>query len=88
MDVIRVPGRVGGPPATSMMCDVAREDASVMISDLRELGIHHDGFDLAPRRPTRSPDFADAAVKYAPGSPADAVIWEELDQRTSESIEL
>jgi len=33
-------------------------------------------------------DFADAAVKHAPGLPADAVIWEELDQRTNESVEL
>jgi uncharacterized hydrophobic protein (TIGR00271 family) len=33
-------------------------------------------------------DFAVAAEKHAPGSPADAVIWEELDERTSESVEL
>ena len=36
----------------------------------------------------RGPDFAVAAEKHAPGSPADAVIWEQLDQRTSESVEL
>ena len=69
------------------MCDVAREDASVIISDLRDLGIHHDGSISLSDTDTIS-DFAVAAVKHAPGLPADAVIWEELDQRTSESVEL
>jgi uncharacterized hydrophobic protein (TIGR00271 family) len=69
------------------MCDVAREDASVIISDLRELGLHKDGSISLSNVDTIS-DFADAAVQYAPGAPADAVIWEELDQRTSESVEL
>ena len=69
------------------MCDVAREDASVIISDLRELGIHHDGSISLSPTDTIS-DLATAAVEHAPGSPADAVIWEELDQRTSESVEL
>jgi uncharacterized hydrophobic protein (TIGR00271 family) len=87
IDVIRVPGASVRPSGDLVMCDVAREDASVINSDLRELGIHHDGSISLSPTDTIS-DFADAAVKYAPGSPADAVIWEELDQRTSESIEL
>jgi uncharacterized hydrophobic protein (TIGR00271 family) len=87
IDVIRVPGASVRPSGDLVMCDVAREDASVIISDLRELGIHHDGSISLSPTDTIS-DFADAAIKHAPGSPADAVIWEELDQRTSESIEL
>jgi uncharacterized hydrophobic protein (TIGR00271 family) len=87
IDVIRVPGASVRPSGDLVMCDVAREDASVIISDLRELGIHRDGSISLSPTDTIS-DFADAAVKHAPGSPSDAVIWEELDQRTSESVEL
>ena len=43
IDVIRVPNASTRPDGDLIMCDVAREDASVIISDLRELGIHHDG---------------------------------------------
>jgi uncharacterized hydrophobic protein (TIGR00271 family) len=87
IDVIRVPGASTRPDGDLIMCDVAREDASVIISDLRGLGVHKDGSISLSATDTIS-DFADAAVKYAPGSPADAVIWEELDERTSESVEL
>ena len=87
IDVIRVPNASTRPDGDLVMCDVAREDASVIITDLRELGIHQDGSISLSPTDTIS-DFADAAVKHAPGSPADAVIWEELDQRTNESVEL
>ena len=81
------PGRVPRPDGDLILCDVAREDASVIISDLRDLGIHHDGSISISATDTIS-DLATAAVEHAPGSPADAVVWEELDQRTSESVEL
>jgi uncharacterized hydrophobic protein (TIGR00271 family) len=87
IDVIRVRDASRRPSGDLIMCDVAREDASVIISDLRELGIHRDGSISISPTDTIS-DLADAAVEHAPGSPADAVIWEELDQRTSESVEL
>jgi uncharacterized hydrophobic protein (TIGR00271 family) len=87
INVIHVPGASTNPSGDLIMCDVAREDASVIISELRELGLQHDGSISLSTADVVS-DFAVAAEKHAPGSPADAVIWEELDQRTSESIEL
>jgi uncharacterized hydrophobic protein (TIGR00271 family) len=69
------------------MCDVAPEDASVIISELRELNLHKEGSISLNPVDTIS-DYAEAAMAHAPGSPADAVIWEQLDQRTSESVEL
>ena len=87
INVIRVPGASTNPTGDLIMCDVAREDASVIISELRDLGLHHEG-SIALSATDVVSDFAVAAEKYAPGSPADAVIWEELDQRTSESVEL
>ena len=87
IDVIRVPNASTRPAGDLIMCDVAREDASVLISDLKDLGIHHDGSISLSPTDTIS-DLATAAVEHAPGAPADAVVWEELDQRTSESVEL
>jgi len=87
IDVIRVENASVRPEGDLVMCDVAPEDASVIISELRDLGIHHDGSISLSPTDTIS-DFADAAIAHAPGSPADAVIWEQLDQRTSESVEL
>jgi len=87
INVIQVPGASTNPSGDLIMCDVAREDASVIISELRALGLQHDG-SIALSATDIVSDFAVAAEKHAPGSPADAVIWEELDQRTSESVEL
>ena len=47
IDVIRVRERVHATHGDLVMCDVAPEDASVIISDLRELGIHKRRLDLA-----------------------------------------
>src|SRR5690349_6262822 len=87
INVIQVPGASTNPSGDLIMCDVAREDASVIISELRELGLHHEG-SIAMSAADVVSDYAVAAERHAPGSPADAVIWEELDQRTSESVEL
>jgi uncharacterized hydrophobic protein (TIGR00271 family) len=87
IDVMRFENASTRPDGDLVMCDVAREDASVIISDLRELDLHKDGSISISNVDTIS-DFADAAIKHAPGAPADAVIWEELDQRTNESVEL
>src|SRR4051794_31061543 len=87
IDVVRVENASTRPDGDLIMCDVAPEDASVIISQLRELRLHKDGSISLSPVDTIS-DFADAALAHAPGSPADAVIWEQLDQRTSESVEL
>ena len=51
IDVIRVENASTRPAGDLVMCDVAPEDASVIISDLRDLGIHRDGsISLSPDR--------------------------------------
>ncbi|WP_028064284.1 DUF389 domain-containing protein [Solirubrobacter soli] len=87
IDVIRVENASTRPNGDLIMCDVAPEDASVIISQLRELGLDRDGSISMSPVDTIS-DYAEAALAHAPGSPADAVVWEQLDQRTSESVEL
>ncbi len=76
------------PTGDVVLCDVAREDASVVIDDLKEMGVHHDGSISLEQIDSQISDAAKAAERAAPGSPSDAVVWEEVEARTSESIEL
>jgi uncharacterized hydrophobic protein (TIGR00271 family) len=71
-----------------ILADVAREDASVVISDLRELAIHEDGSISLDEIDTQISKHAERAVERAKGAPADAVVWEEVEARTNESVEL
>jgi uncharacterized hydrophobic protein (TIGR00271 family) len=77
------------PEGDVILCDVAREDASVIISDLRELNIDSEGsIALEDIDSHVSSTAALAAEEAGEGLGADAVVWEEVEARTSESIEL
>jgi len=76
------------PDGHAILCDVAREDASVVIADLKELGIHHCGSIAVEDIDSQISDVSIAAEKAAAGLPSDAVVWEEVQSRTSENVEL
>jgi uncharacterized hydrophobic protein (TIGR00271 family) len=76
------------PEGDVILCDIAREDASVVISDLRELEIDREGSIALEKIDSQVSTFAQEAERAAPGLPADAVIWEEVEARTSEEVEL
>jgi uncharacterized hydrophobic protein (TIGR00271 family) len=76
------------PEGDVILCDVAREDASLIISDLREFDIHHEGSIAIEEVDSHISDVATMAEEAAEGSPADAVVWEQVESRTSENIEL
>jgi uncharacterized hydrophobic protein (TIGR00271 family) len=76
------------PEGDVILCDVAREDASVILSDLKELDIPRLGSIAIENIDTAISDAAVAAEKAAPGLPSDAVVWEEVEARTSEQTEL
>jgi uncharacterized hydrophobic protein (TIGR00271 family) len=76
------------PRGDVILCDVAREDASVILSDLKELDIPRLGSIAMENIDTAISDAAVAAEKAAPGLPSDAVVWEEVEARTSEQTEL
>jgi uncharacterized hydrophobic protein (TIGR00271 family) len=76
------------PRGDLVLCDVAREDASVVIDDLRELGIPVDGSISIEEIDSQLSTAAEEAERAAAGSPGDSVVWEEVEARTSESIEL
>jgi uncharacterized hydrophobic protein (TIGR00271 family) len=76
------------PEGDVILCDVAREDASVIISDLRELNVDEEGSIAIEDVDSHISDAAKRAEEAAEGLPTDAVVWEEVESRTSENVEL
>jgi uncharacterized hydrophobic protein (TIGR00271 family) len=76
------------PPGDVVLCDVAREEASVVVEHLTKLGIDTVGSISIDEVDTMISAEASRAATAARGSPADAVVWEEVEARTSESAEL
>ena len=87
-NVIHLPGAAKRPDGDVILVDVAREDGSVLLSDLKELGIGEKGSIAIEDVDSHISKYADRAVEAARGAPADAVVWEEVSERTSEDAEL
>lgn len=87
-NLIFLEGAARQPQGDVVLCDVAREDASVVIEDLKELGIARDGSIALEQIDSQISDAAKRAERAARGMPSDAVVWEEVEARTSESTEL
>jgi len=87
-NLVFLAGAARQPSGDVVLCDVAREDASVIIDDLRELGIPRDGSIALEQIDSQISDVAERAERAARGAPSDAVVWEEVESRTSESSEL
>jgi uncharacterized hydrophobic protein (TIGR00271 family) len=87
-NLVLLEGAARQPPGDVVLCDVAREDASVVIDDLKELRVHKDGSIALEQIDSQISDVGRRAERAARGTPSDAVVWEEVEARTSESIEL
>ena len=88
LNIIRLPGVAHRPDGDLIVCDVAREDASLVLANLRELGVDRVGTIALVTIDAAISLEAQRAEQAAVGSPADAVVWEEVEHRTSESAEL
>lgn len=88
IDVVHLPGVARRPDGDLITCDVAREDASDVLADLRHLGIERDGSIVVQTVDTALSRAAREAERAAPGRPEDAVVWEQVESRTSESAAL
>jgi uncharacterized hydrophobic protein (TIGR00271 family) len=86
--VIHLEGAAAKPEGDVILCDVAREDASVILADLKELKLHERGTIAVEEVDSALSVAATEAEKAAAGLPSDAVVWEEVEQRTSEQTEL
>jgi uncharacterized hydrophobic protein (TIGR00271 family) len=88
VNVVHLEGASLKPRGDVILCDVAREDASVVIAELRALGLGEQGSISIEEVQTSISEAAVLAEQAAKGSPADAVVWEQVESRTSESAEL
>jgi uncharacterized hydrophobic protein (TIGR00271 family) len=87
-NLVFLAGAARQPAGDVILCDIAREEASVLIEDLKELGVARDGSISLEQIDSQLSDAADRAEQAARGMPSDAVVWEEVEARTSETIEL
>lgn len=88
VSLVRLPGASARPDGDLVLCDVAREDASVVVGRLRELGVADRGAIAIEPISAVVSEAARAAERAAVGSPADAVVWETVEFQTSESAHL
>jgi uncharacterized hydrophobic protein (TIGR00271 family) len=88
LNVVRLVGAAERPDGDLILCDVAREDASVVIAELRELGLEREGSIAIEPISSLVSAAARRAEQAAVGSPADAVVWETVEFQTSESADL
>jgi len=84
----RIEGAARKPAGDVILCDVAREEASVLVEDLRELGVAEEGSISIVEVAAQISRAADRAERAAGGLAGDAVVWEEVEGRTSEATEL
>ena len=84
----RIEGAARKPRGDVILCDIAREDASVVIDDLRELGVPDQGSISIEEIDSQISVPAERAERAARGLAGDAVVWEEVESRTSEATEL
>jgi uncharacterized hydrophobic protein (TIGR00271 family) len=87
-NIVRMSDASHRPDGDVVTADVAREDASVIVSDLRHMGIVEDGSVTLTRIDTALGPHARRAIAHAEGDEADAVVWEEVQTRTSEEASL
>ena len=88
VNVVHLPGVATSPDGDLILADVAREDATVILADLKELEVDRLGSITVQEIGVILSDGADQAERHAPGAPGDAVVWEQVEARTSESTEL
>lgn len=87
-NVVRFPAAAHRPAGDVILADIAREEASAVVRGLERLGIAETGaISLSETTVERSRGGEVAAIA-ARGVENDAVLWEEVEERTSASAEL
>lgn len=76
------------PPGDLIECDVTREAANDVLAQLKSLDIEKHGAITMESLDTVLSTAAIQAEKAVPGDPADAVVWEELTNRSREEATL
>ena len=87
-DIVHLPGAARRPAGDVVLCDLAREAASVVLAELEEMGLPESGSISVEHPKVVLSRAAERAERAAPGATTNAVVWEELEELTSESTEL
>lgn len=86
--VVVLPGAARVPEGDLLTADVSREATSLVIDELCALGIPERGAVSIEEVAGGLSAAAWRAERAAPGSPGDAVVWEQVEATTSESVVL
>lgn len=87
-NIVVLPGAAREPRGDLVLCDVAREAANEVLDALCDLGLDEEGSISVETIDTAISRVARVAEAEAPGLPGDAVVWEEVESRTSEESAL
>ena len=88
-NVVHLAGAVSKPAGDLVLCDVAREHASVVVHELTTLGLQARGSITIDEVPTVLSESARQAELAAPDLAfGDQVVWEDVQARTSEDTAL
>lgn len=87
-NIVHLPGAGLEPAGDVVLCDVAREEVSLVVERLSALGLYREGSIALEAVDASVSLAAQAAMERAPGSPADAVLWEQVEQNVRESTDL
>ncbi len=83
-----LPNAAYKPAGDLISCDCAKEEASTVLDRLTELGLETRGSIAIENVDASISSHAEEAERAAPGLPADAIVWEEVSSRVSESATL
>lgn len=86
--VVRIPGVAVEPAGDLIEADVTREAANELLKELRALELRTEGAITVELLDMVLSEAADRAEHDAPGDPEDAVVWDELLERTNEDSTL
>ncbi|MGX7671913.1 DUF389 domain-containing protein [Plantactinospora sp. DSM 117369] len=86
--LIVLPGAARTPPGDVVLCDVVREGADEVLEALRTLGVDRAGGVVGDGVDVTLSAAADRAARAAPGLGTDAVVWDEIAQKTGEETRL
>jgi uncharacterized hydrophobic protein (TIGR00271 family) len=87
-NVAVVPGGFHKPEGCLVLADVARENATGVVKQLRDLDLQHRGSISIEEIDTILSDEAARVERVAPGAPDDGVVWVSVEQRLRDDSRL
>ena len=80
--VVQLPAAAVGPAGDVVLCDVVREAANELVEWLQRQGVHRQGAITVEVLEAAVSDAAERAEAEAAGHASDALVWEELEDRS------